>query len=68
MIFEGASILVLWQFIWTDMLSLVFSLVVVYIVRLADGMFEDQKAYMFRKQREREAEEAKKKEMNEGGF
>ena len=68
MIFEGASIAILWQFIWTDMLSLVFSLVVVYIVRLADGIFEDQKAYMFRKQREREAEEAKKKEMNEGGF
>ena len=64
MIFESASIAVIWQFIWTDMLSLVFSLVVIFIVRFADGIFEDQKAYMFRKQRERDAEEAKKGEQD----
>lgn len=62
MIFKGAGIVVLWQFLMTDMLSLVFSIVVVMIARFADGVFEDQKAYMFRKQREREEEEKRKKE------
>ena len=56
-IFEHSGIEIIWRFIWTDMLSLVFSLLVVFIARAADGIFEDQKAYMFRKQREREAEE-----------
>lgn len=58
MIFEHAGVEIIWQFIWTDMLSLVFSLVVIFIARIADGIFEDQKAYMFRKQREREEEAA----------
>ena len=61
MIFEQVGILIVWQFIWTDMLSLVFSIIVIFIARLADGIFEDQKAYMFRKQREREAEEEAKR-------
>ena len=61
MIFEQVGIQIIWQFIWTDMLSLVFSLVVVFITRLVDGMFEDQKAYMFRKKREQEAEEEARK-------
>ena len=65
MIFEHSGIEIIWRFIWTDMLSLVFSLVVVFIARLADGIFEDQKAYMFRKQREREAAEAKQKALKE---
>lgn len=65
MIFEQVGILIVWQFIWTDMLSLVFSIIVVFIARLADGMFEDQKAYMFRKQREREAEEEAKNNQEE---
>ena len=68
MIFKGVGIQIAWQFIWTDMLSLVFSIVVIMIMRFTDGIFEDQKAYLFRKQREREAEEAEKKELeNYGG-
>lgn len=51
----------LWQYLWRDLLSFVFSLVVIFIVRKVDGMFEDQKAYCFRKQKEREEEEALKK-------
>lgn len=58
MIFEHATIEVIWTFIWTDMLSLVFSLVVIFIARIIDGIFEDQKAYCFRKYRERQKEEA----------
>lgn len=58
MIFDHVGIEIIWTFIWTDLLSLVFSLVVVLIARIIDGIFEDQKAYCFRKQREREEEQA----------
>ena len=64
-IFKQASIEIIWQFIWKDMLSFVFSLIVVYITRAIDGMFEDQKAYCFRKQRERE-EQSQIEEQKDG--
>ena len=48
------------------MLSLVFSLVVIFILRFTDGIFEDQKAYLFRKQRERDAEEEARKNSDIG--
>ena len=67
MIFEQTGIQIIWRFIWTDMLSLVFSLVVIFIARFADGIFEDQKAYLFRKQRERDAEEEARKNSDIGG-
>ena len=43
-------------FITTDFLSVLFTLVVVWIARKADGLFEDQKHYLLRVQRERENE------------
>lgn len=43
-------------FITTDFLSVLFTLVVVWVARKADGLFEDQKHYLLRVQRERENE------------
>ncbi len=40
-------------FLATDSISLVFSLVAVLITRKLDGVFEDQKSYLFRQERER---------------
>jgi len=45
-------------FITTDALSLVFTLVILWIARRVDGLFEDQKHYLFRIQREAQAEAA----------
>ena len=39
----------------TDIVSLLFTVVVMMIMRNTEGMLEDQKAYLFRLQREREA-------------
>lgn len=44
------------HFITTDFLSVLFTLVVIWIARKADGLFEDQKHYLLRVQRERENE------------
>ena len=44
----GSNIRVIIQFIFTDMLSLVFSVLLVIIVRRIDGLFEDQKHYLLR--------------------
>lgn len=65
MIFEHAGVEIIWTFMWTDMLSLVFSLVVIFIARIIDGIFEDQKAYCFRKYRERQEEQAAANSMEE---
>ena len=43
-------------FITTDFLSVLFTLVVIWVARKADGLFEDQKHYLLRVQRERENE------------
>ncbi len=43
-------------FIMTDVLSIVFTMVIVWIVRHLDGMFENQKSYLLRIQEEREKE------------
>jgi len=43
-------------FITTDFLSVLLTMVVVWIARKADGLFEDQKHYLLRVQRERENE------------
>ena len=37
---------VILQFLMTDMLSLVFGLLVIIVVRQADGLFQDQKQYL----------------------
>ena len=44
------------HFITTDFLSVLFTLLVIWIARKADGLFEDQKHYLLRVQRERENE------------
>ena len=42
-------------YLTTDIISLLFTVVVMMIMRNTEGMLEDQKAYLFRLQREREA-------------
>lgn len=44
------------RFITTDLLSCLFTVVVVWIVRRVEGLFEDQKHYLLRIQRERQDE------------
>ncbi len=43
-------------FITTDALSIIFTMVIIWIVRNLDGMFENQKSYLLRLQKEREKE------------
>lgn len=42
------------QFLSTDLLSLIFAIVAIFASRNADGIFEDQKDYLLRLERERE--------------
>ena len=44
------------SFITTDILSGLFTLLIVWVVRRIDGLFEDQKHYLIRMERERQAE------------
>ena len=41
-----------WDFITTDAMSILFTLVIVWIVRRVEGLFEDQKHYLLRVQQE----------------
>ena len=43
-------------FITTDILSVLFTMVIIGIVRRIDGLFEDQKTYLLRIQKERNKE------------
>lgn len=43
-------------FVLTDSLSVVFTLVIVWIARRGDGLFEDQKHYLRRMQKEKQSE------------
>lgn len=43
-------------FVTTDILSALFTLFITWIVRRAEGLFEDQKHYLLRMERERQAE------------
>lgn len=43
-----------WDFITTDAMSIPFTLVIVWIVRRVEGLFEDQKQYLLRLARERD--------------
>lgn len=45
-----------WGFITTDTLSIVFTMVVIWIARRVDGLFEDQKHYLRRIRNELDAE------------
>ncbi len=55
MIFGGHPRLIL-VFLGTDVISLLFTIIVIFILRKTEGMIEDQKAFLFRQQREREDE------------
>ena len=46
-------------YIGTDIISLLFAIVLMLILRNVDGMIEDQKSYLFRLQREKEEEKNK---------
>ena len=48
----GAPLLACWDFITTDAMSILFTLLIIWIVRRVEGLFEDQKHYLLRIQRE----------------
>lgn len=58
----GCGLAASWGFVTTDTLSIVFTMVVVWIARRVDGLFEDQKHYLRRIQNEGESED-----QSEGG-
>lgn len=60
----GGGIEDLIKFLTTDTISLLFAVVIMMLMRSMDGMIEDQKAYLFRLQRERE-EKQQEESMNE---
>ena len=53
----GNGIGVIWKFITMDALSDLFTLVVVWVASRLDGVFEDQKHYLLRQQKEREEQQ-----------
>ena len=55
----------IWQFFTTDSLSGVFGIVVILILRKADGMFEEQRSYLKRLDEERIRKEDKEKNIYE---
>ncbi len=54
----GGSLADIGSFIASDSLSLLFAVVAVQLTRRLDGVFEDQKTYLLRTQKERERQEA----------
>ncbi|MCR4855721.1 MAG: hypothetical protein K5908_06085 [Erysipelotrichaceae bacterium] len=46
MLIAGSDVRVIMEFILTDMLSLVFAILVIIVVRRVDGLFVDQKKYL----------------------
>ncbi len=48
----GHSLPACWDFITTDAMSILFTLVIIWIARRVEGLFEDQKHYLLRVQRE----------------
>ena len=55
-LFFGGDIGTLVAYLATDIISLLFAVVVMFLMRKTDGMIEDQKAYLFRLERERKEE------------
>lgn len=49
----GSEPLIIVQFLTTDVLTGFFAVVVIFILRRTDGMFEDQRAYLLRLEEER---------------
>ena len=48
----GHPLPVCWDFITTDAMSILFTLVIIWVVRRVEGLFEDQKHYLLRVQQE----------------
>lgn len=48
----GGDLMAFVVYITTDIISLLFGIIILNLLRKADGMIEDQKAYLFRIQRE----------------
>ena len=44
----GHPLLACWDFITTDAMSILFTLLIIWIVRRVEGLFEDQKHYLLR--------------------
>lgn len=55
-LFFGGRLDTLLVYLGTDIISLLFAVVIMFLMKNTDGMIEDQKAYLFRLQRERESE------------
>ncbi len=49
----GAPLSTLVMFFWTDLISLLFAAVAIFVARRVDGLFEDQKSYLIRTESER---------------
>lgn len=56
----GGSVNSFGAFVTADLITLLFTIVVVLISRKADGLFEDQKNYLIRTEEERRKKEAEK--------
>lgn len=54
----GGDFMTLVVYITTDVISLLFAELILILFRRSDGMLEDQKAYLFRLERERKEEES----------
>ena len=54
----GAGFKELVGFITSDVLSLLFAIVLLSVFKDVDGLIEDQKAYLFRLERQRRADES----------
>ena len=48
----GHPLLACWDFITTDAMSILFTMVIIWVVRRVEGLFEDQKHYLLRVQQE----------------
>lgn len=56
----GESLDSIVTFLLSDLITFIFTVVVVLITRRVDGLFEDQKSYLIRTEEERRKEEAEK--------
>lgn len=58
-LFFGGEWMTLVVYLTTDIISLLFAEVILMLLRNTDGMIEDQKAYLFRVEREKQEEQNK---------
>lgn len=56
-LFFGTDLSQIWGFFTTDSLSLIFTVVLIWIARRVDGLFEDQKGYLLRMDKQRRQKE-----------